>query len=112
MLTFLLVRTSLPKVTELGGGDGRVAPSVEVTSPGSAEVDQERIFERFVRGLHLNDPNRLRINGADHSGIRKSTARGHRGGDALILASGCSGTMSGKSIDWRGAGRRADHDRG
>jgi hypothetical protein len=29
-----------------------------------------------------------RINGADHLGIRKSTARGHHSGDALILASG------------------------
>lgn len=29
-----------------------------------------------------------RINGADHLGIRMSTARGHHSGDALILASG------------------------
>jgi hypothetical protein len=45
-----------------------------------------------VCGLYLNDPPAgpypRRINGADHLGIRKSTARGHHSGDALILASG------------------------
>ncbi|MFC0531416.1 hypothetical protein [Phytohabitans kaempferiae] len=30
----------------------------------------------------------------------------------LILASGWSRTLSGKSIGWKGAGRRADYDRG
>jgi hypothetical protein len=33
-------------------------------------------------------PHPRRINGADHLGIRKSTARGHHSGDALTLASG------------------------
>jgi hypothetical protein len=49
MLTFPLVSASLQKVTALWVVDGHVALSVEVTGPGIANADQERIFERFVR---------------------------------------------------------------
>ncbi|MCS7479186.1 hypothetical protein ACFFQW_03370 [Umezawaea endophytica] len=51
MLTFLLVRALLRKVTVLWGVDGRVVLFVEVTSRGIGKVDQERIFERFVRAV-------------------------------------------------------------
>jgi len=46
------------------------------------------------------------------SGIRKSTARGHHRGDGSNPGFRLIGEDERQSIDWKGAGRRADPDRG
>ncbi|MCG5444105.1 SDR family NAD(P)-dependent oxidoreductase [Micromonospora sp. NIE79] len=46
------------------------------------------------------------------SGIRKSTARGHHGGDGSNPGFRLIGKDERQNIDWKGAGRRADPDRG
>lgn len=61
--------------------------------PSGPPADSPEEALDCVCGLYLNDPTGWcpyprRINGADHLGIRRSTARGHHSRDALILASG------------------------
>ena len=46
------------------------------------------------------------------AGIRKSTARGPHSGDGSNPGLRLIGKSKRQSIDWRGAGLRADHDRG